>query len=150
MKKTFLFIFFVLFLTASASAYSEKSLVVTSDDGKTQTFLLSACPEVSIDADRLIIASGSSVVEYALSDVMTFTFAETSGIPGVQNAPEVVWQDDAVVFAAVADVEAYNAAGVRIDLTYTKSSHSVIVPISSLPKGVTILRAGNKNIKICK
>lgn len=89
-------------------------------------------------------------MEYALSDVMTFTFAETSGIPGVQNAPEVVWQDDAVVFAAVADVEAYNAAGVRIDLTYTKSSHSVIVPLSSLPKGVTILRAGNKDIKICK
>ena len=148
MKKIFSLLLFC-FLTLTAWAEG-KNLVITFDNGSTQAFLLSEKPEVNFGNDKLIVTAGTTTAEYALNEVMTFTFAETSDIKQIVGTPEFSWQNAAIVFSAPIDVEAYSADGVRLDISYTKTSQSTIVVLSSLPKGITILRAANKTIKICK
>ena len=81
-KKTILF--FVATFISLASWAGGKSLVVTFDNGTTQTFLLSDKPKVSVADDKLIVEAAATTMQYTLNEVKTFTFAEvSSGIDGL-------------------------------------------------------------------
>lgn len=150
MKKFTLFLLSFLFALRIAAAEAEKSLVVTFDNGTTQTFLLSSCPEVSVADDMLVVAAGGTTVKFTLGDVLTFTFAEASGIVSVQNTPDIMRRGDVIIVSAPVDVEAYTTDGKSVSVRYSKSGSTTAVSLTSLPKGITVLRMAGKTLKICR
>ena len=73
-RLTLIFLSFLFALSSSASG-AGKSLVITFDNGTTQTYLLSDNPEVTVADNMLVVAAGGTTAQYTLADVLTFTFA---------------------------------------------------------------------------
>lgn len=149
MKKTFLLLMAsVAYLTAWAA---NKSLIITFDNGSTQSFLLSDKPNVSVADDKLIVVAGAITAQYTLNEVKTFTFADaTTGINGVANGCPISRQGDALVVSTPVKVDAYTIDGKRIDIDYVRHESHTVVPLSSLPKGVTLLKIGKQTVKMIK
>ena len=137
-KKTILF--FVATFISLASWAGGKSLVVTFDNGTTQTFLLSDKPKVA-----------ATTMQYTLNEVKTFTFAEvSSGIDGLAAGYDITKEGDAIIVSAQVKVEAYTADGKEIGIQYTHDANRTIISLSSLPNGLSIVRVGALSVKIVR
>ena len=150
MKKTLLILITCLCCMSLMAAEGSKSLVITFDNGTTQTYLLSANPEVTVADNMLVVTAAGATAQFTLADVLTFTFAESSGIVSVQNTPGIMRHGDCILISTPTKVEAYTADGKAVSVQYTVSGSTTAVLINSLPKGVTILSAAGKTIKICR
>ena len=148
-RLTLIFLSFLFALSLSASG-AGKSLVITFDNGTTQTYLLSANPEVTVADNMLVVTAAGTTARFTLADVLTFTFAEASGIVSVQNTPGIMRHGDCILISTPTKVEAYTADGKAVSVQYTVSGSTTAVLINSLPKGITILSAAGKTIKICR
>ena len=142
-----LFVTFLLCLSASAG---NKSLVITFDNGTTQTFLLSVQPEVSVANDKLIVAAGTATTEYTLNEVKTFTFAETSGIETIRNHSGLTMEGGLLMVNSPFPVEAYSIDGQKVDFHYSQEGEQQFIPLNSLPQGITILTWGKQSVKIIR
>lgn len=148
-KKTILY--FVATLFSLASWAGGKSLIITFDNGSTQTFLLSNKPKVSVADDQLIVEAAATTMQYTLNEVKTFTFAEvSSGIDGVASGYDITKEGDAIIVSAHVNVEAYSADGKQVGIQYTYDSNKTVISLSSLPKGMSIVRIGGLSVKIIK
>lgn len=148
-KKTILF-FVATFISLSSWA-GGKSLVVTFDNGTTQTFLLSDKPKVSVADDKLIVEAAATTMQYTLNEVKTFTFAEvSSGIDGLAAGYDITKEGDAIIVSAQVKVEAYTADGKEIGIQYTHDANRTIISLSSLPNGLSIVRVGALSVKIVR
>ena len=148
-RLTLIFLSFLFALSLSASG-AGKSLVITFDNGTTQTYLLSANPEVTVADNMLVVTAAGTTARFTLADVLTFTFAEASGIVSVQNTPGIMRHGDCILISTPTKAEAYTADGKAVSVQYTVSGSTTAVLINSLPKGITILSAAGKTIKICR
>lgn len=150
MKKLSLLLLSLCFTLRMAAAGEGKSLVILFDNGTTQTFLLAEKPEVSVADDKLVVTTSVATTQYTLADVLSFSFAETSGIDGVMNNPDIVRNGDTLLFSSPVNVEAFTADGKAVSIQYTKSGSGTAVSLKSLPSGVTIIKAAGRNIKIIR
>lgn len=150
MNRLTLIILSLLLALATSAAGVGKSLVITFDNGTTQTYLLSANPEVTVADNMLVVTAAGATAQYTLADVLTFTFAETTGIKTPETAPGIMRHGDCILISTPTKVEAYTADGKAVSVQYTVSGSTTAVLINSLPKGVTILSAAGKTIKICR
>lgn len=150
MKKLSLLLLSLCFTLRMAAAGEGKSLVILFDNGTTQTFLLAEKPEVSVADDKLVVTTSVATTQYTLADVLSFSFAETSGIDGVMNNPDIVRNGDTLLFSSLVNVEAFTADGKAVSIQYTKSGSGTAVSLKSLPSGVTIIKAAGRNIKIIR
>lgn len=150
MKKTLLILITCLCCMGLMAAEGSKSLVITFDNGTTQTYLLSDNPEVTVADNMLVVAAGGTTAQYTLADVLTFTFAETTGIKTVETAPGIMRRGDCILISTPTKVEAYTTDGKAVSVQYNVSGSTTAVSLNSLPAGITILRAAGKTIKICR
>lgn len=150
MNRLTLIILSLLLSLATSAAGAGKSLVITFDNGTTQTYLLSANPEVTVADNMLVVTAAGATAQYTLADVLTFTFAETTGIKTPETAPGIMRHGDCILISTPTKVEAYTADGKAVSVQYTVSGSTTAVPLNSLPKGITILSAAGKTIKICR
>ncbi len=150
MKKTLLILITCLCCMSLMAAEGSKSLVITFDNGTTQTYLLSDNPEVTVADNMLVVAAGGTTAQYTLADVLTFTFAETTGIKTVETAPGIMRRGDCILISTPTKVEAYTTDGKAVSVQYNVSGSTTAVSLNSLPAGITILRAAGKTIKICR
>ena len=148
-RLTLIFLSFLFALSSSASG-AGKNLVITFDNGTTQTYLLSDNPEVTVADNMLVVAAGGTTAQYTLADVLTFTFAETTGIKTVETAPGIMRRGDCILISTPTKVEAYTTDGKAVSVQYNVSGSTTAVSLNSLPAGITILRAAGKSIKICR
>ena len=148
-RLTLIFLSFLFALSSSASG-AGKSLVITFDNGTTQTYLLSTNPEVTVADNMLVVTAEGTTAQYTLADVLTFTFSESADIKAVETDPGIMRRGDCILISTPTKVEAYTAAGKAIGVNYTVSGSTTAVSLNSLPAGITILRAAGKSIKICR
>ncbi|MGM9713792.1 MAG: hypothetical protein ACI3Y5_06705, partial [Prevotella sp.] len=150
MKRIIPLILTLLLAVSTSAAAAGKSLVITFDNGTTQTYLLSTNPEVTVADNMLVVTAAGTTAQYTLADVLTFTFAETTGIKAAETAPGIMRHGDCILISTPTKVEAYTADGKAVSVQYTVSGGTTAVSLNSLPEGITILRAAGKTIKICR
>ena len=150
MKKTLLILITCLCCMGLMAAEGSKSLVITFDNGTTQTYLLSTNPEVTVADNMLVVTAEGTTAQYTLADVLTFTFSESADIKAVETDPGIMRRGDCILISTPTKVEAYTADGKAIGVNYTVSGSTTAVSLNSLPAGITILRAAGKSIKICR
>ena len=148
-RLTLIFLSFLFALSLSASG-AGKSLVITFDNGTTQTYLLSTNPEVTVADNMLVVTAEGTTAQYTLADVLTFTFSESADIKAVETDPGIMRRGDCILISTPTKVEAYTTDGKAVSVQYNISGSTTVVSLNSLPAGITILRAAGKSIKICR
>ena len=148
-RLTLIFLSFLFALSLSAAG-AGKSLVITFDNGTTQTYLLSTNPEVTVADNMLVVTAEGTTAQYTLADVLTFTFSESADIKAVETDPGIMRRGDCILISTPTKVEAYTTDGKAVSVQYNISGSTTAVSLNSLPAGITILRAAGKSIKICR
>ena len=139
-----------LFCSIVAKA-EDKSLIITFSDNTTQTFVLSALPQITMANNKMTISAGSTTAEYDLYKIKTFTFSGTTGIENIENNTSIIAEGDKIIIeGANANVKIFSVDGKTATLKTTSLSNSTIIDISSLGKGVYIIKANDKTLKISK
>ncbi len=139
-----------LFCSIVAKA-EDKSLIITFSDNTTQTFVLSALPQITMANNKMTISAGSTTAEYDLYKIKTFTFSGTTGIENIENNSSIVAEGDRIIIeGANANVRIFSVDGKTATLKTTSLSNSTIIDISSLGRGVYIIKANDKTLKISK
>ena len=69
----------LLLLLATLPGFAEqKELVITFNDGTTQSYALADLPDIRMENDKLSVQAGTTKAEYDLYKVRTFTFGNTA------------------------------------------------------------------------
>lgn len=139
-----------LFCSIIAKA-EDKSLIITFSDNTTQTFVLSALPQITMANNKMTISAGSTTAEYDLYKIKIFTFSGTTGIENIENNSSIIAEGDRIIIeGANANVRIFSVDGKTATLKTTSLSNSTIIDISSLGRGVYIIKANDKTLKISK
>lgn len=119
------------------------ALSVNLKDGTKATYALSDKPKVTFSGSDMLITAASASTTYALADVATFTFSETSGIDEVIAGSDIVYRYDGNTFECEGqDIRVFNLSGAQL----LEGRHSV--SLESLAKGVYVVLAGKQAIKV--
>ena len=139
-----------LFCSIVAKA-EDKSLIITFSDNTTQTFVLSTLPQITMSNNKMTISAGGTTAEYDLYKIKTFTFSGTTGIENIENNSSIITEGDRIIVeGANANVKIFSVDGKTATLKTTNLSNSTVIDISSLGRGVYIIKANNKTLKISK
>jgi hypothetical protein len=139
-----------LFCSIIAKA-EDKSLIITFSDNTTQTFVLAALPQITMSNNKMTISAGSTTAEYDLYKIKTFTFSGTTEIKDIENNSSIIAEGDKIIIeGANANVRIFSVDGKTATLKTTNLSSPTIIDISSLGRGVYIIKANDKTLKISK
>ena len=139
-----------LFCSIMAKA-EDKSLIITFSDNTTQTFVLSALPQITMANNKMTISASGTTAEYDLYKIKTFSFSGTTGIENIENNSSIITEGDRIIVeGANANVKIFSVDGKTATLKTTSLSNSTIIDISSLGRGVYIIKANDKTLKISK
>ena len=129
----------------------DKSFIITFSDNTTQTFVLSTLPQITMANNKMTILAGATTAEYDLYKIKTFTFSGTTGIENIENNSSIIAEGDRIIVeGANANVRIFSVDGKTATLKTTSLSNSTIIDISSLGRGVYIIKANDKTLKISK
>ena len=139
-----------LFCSIIAKA-EDKSLIITFSDNTTQTFVLAALPQITMSNNKMTISAGSTTAEYDLYKIKTFTFSGTTEIKDIENNSSIIAEGDKIIIeGANANVRIFSVDGKSATLKTTNTSNSTVIDISSLNRGVYIIKANDKTVKVSK
>lgn len=134
-------------------------LVLTETNGTKTEFALDSYPVVTIEANELVITCKGKKLSTALTGVKDYRFTQkevTTGISSVPaNDPKGETTTPSFSFSnaevsglkAGARVAIYNLNGTQISSVTADGEGRVALDLSSLPKGVYILRTPTKSFK---
>ena len=134
-------------------------LVLTETNGTTTEFALESFPVITIEDNNLVITHNGNQLTTALTGVQDYRFIEkkvTAGISSVpsndpknaSNTPQFSFSNAEVSgLKAGARVAIYNLNGTQISSVTADGEGRVALDLSSLPKGVYILRTPTKSFK---
>lgn len=134
-------------------------LVVETRNGGETTFMLSEKPEATFEGQYLRVKSEKADVLFAITDVLRFTYVKHSvvGIDDLQvdtEPTEVNFQQDGTLvisqLKAGASVGVYALDGKLVQRLKARHKGTYRLSLSSLPKGVYIVKADNITYKIMK
>lgn len=130
-------------------------LVIQQDDGTESRFALKEYPEITFNGDALVVESAERNLEIAIVDVLSYSFETVQ--ESLPTAIEAVRQDaPAISFAGAefrglasgAAVTAWSLNGQMLTTIKATADGIAKLDLTSLPKGVIILRTPGKTIKI--
>ena len=134
-------------------------LVLTETNGTTTEFALESFPVITIEDNNLVITHNGNQLTTALTGVQDYHFIEktvTTSISSVPsndpkneaNTPQFSFSNAEVSgLKAGARVAIYNLNGTQISSVTADGEGRVALDLSSLPKGVYILRTPTKSFK---
>lgn len=149
-------------LSGFAQTVQEKMitcLVLTETNGTTTEFALESFPVITIEGNNLVITHNGNQLTTALTGVQDYHFIEktvTTSISSVpsndpkneSNTPQFSFSNAEVSgLKAGARVAIYNLNGTQISSVTADGEGRVALDLSSLPKGVYILRTPTKSFK---
>lgn len=149
-------------LSGFAQTVQEKMitcLVLTETNGTTTEFALESFPVITIEGNNLVITHNGNQLTTALTGVQDYHFIEkkvTTSISSVpsndpkntSNTPQFSFSNAEVSgLKAGARVTIYNLNGTQISSVTADGEGRVALDLSSLPKGVYILRTPTKSFK---
>ena len=149
-------------LSGFAQTVQEKMitcLVLTETNGTKTEFALESFPVITIEGNNLVITHNGNQLTTALTGVQDYHFIEkkvTTSISSVpsndpkntSNTPQFSFSNAEVSgLKAGARVAIYNLNGTQISSATADGEGRVALDLSSLPKGVYILRTPTKSFK---
>ncbi len=130
-------------------------LVIQQDDGTESRFALKEYPEITFNGDALVVESAERNLEIAIVDVLSYSFETVQ--ESLPTAIEAVRQDAPAIsftgaefrgLASGAAVTAWSLNGQMLTTIKATADGIAKIDLTSLPKGVIILRTPGKTIKI--
>ncbi|WP_207153805.1 T9SS type A sorting domain-containing protein [Prevotella herbatica] len=139
-----------LFCSIVAQA-EDKSLIITFSDNTTLTYVLSSLPQITMSNNKMTISAGSTTAEYDLYKIKTFTFSGTTGIKNIEDKSSIIAEGERIIIEGTnANVRIFSVDGKSATLKTTNTSNSTVIDISSLNRGVYIIKANDKTVKVSK
>lgn len=161
MKKKRLLTWVICCLAWASAAYAQNSqtaLVVRMADDAVESFYLSEKPEVTFEGQDLKIVSSEIEVKFPRRDIRDVYFdkVETGIRPVAINELRFVYQNDSEItlYGLTGDdksIRVYDASGQLTNADIRLSGNFATIGLSSLRKGVFIIKVGNRqSIKIIR
>lgn len=132
-------------------------IIVELTSGKTVEYRLSDSPKLTYDGKTIILKAKGMKVEYVPSEiakVKTGIVSVSSGIDVLKATQGTIKLDAGLIrltgFAKGEKVRIYSSDGVLATSYHISEVGSLVIPISSLPSGISIIKVNQQNIKITK
>ncbi|MBR1394569.1 MAG: hypothetical protein IJ559_02785 [Prevotella sp.] len=152
MKNIFLTVV-ALWIVQTANAQTQ-TLVLHHADGTSTDVELYVKPRISFVGNKLLVTSPVLNLEYALGDVVRYSFkGEGTAVENIAAEADCEQQNGRLVFngIAMADrVAVYTTNGVRIPVEVTIESDRAVIPLTALPQGVCLISVNGKTAKFVR
>lgn len=149
----------ILFALGIATGYAEnkvKALVVELTSGETATFILEEKPRLTFTGEELMITSGEYETVYPLASLQRYTFksVEASGMTQPADNTPTMTQTAGHMRLDGLDpgtrIKTFSVNGILVASDVADSNGSATISVNNLPKGVYIIKYGDKSTKIKK
>jgi hypothetical protein len=132
-------------------------IIVELESGKKVEYALSSSPRLTFDGNIITLTAEGVKVEYVPSEIAKVKMGSVSPSSGVEeqkSTQETIKLDDGFIrltgFSKYLEVRIYNIGGSHTATYRTSADGLLLIPMSSLPTGISIIKAGQQTIKITK
>ena len=155
MKKILFFLAIIFSLPVCADHY----LVIEMNNSKQHSYSLSDKPVITFDNDRLFIKTDKIELDYPISNILKYYFIEVdeTGVEDIKNDVDkihfIYTDPDFLCVEGVdwdADINIYDISGRVCAVNLTKSDNCTKIELSTLNKGVYIIKVNNHSFKIIR
>lgn len=145
----------VAFLAFNFAANAEHALVVQLVNGSTQSYVLANKPEITMADGMMNVTSTDVSSAYKMTSVTDYHFVE---VPASQiqqvNASELRFvrqsKDQISIYGNSGTVTVYDANGKQQSAVITVGGTEKDINLSSMPKGMYIIKTDSQSYKITK
>jgi len=157
--KLFLLLFLsVLGIPKSFALDKVLGIIVELKSGQKVEFRLVDNPRFVHNGNTVVLSAVGVEIEYTPTDLLKVTTAMvddiSSGVDVVSSSEESIKVEGGLVrlcgFTPNDAVDVYSLSGMLITNYHINSDGSLVIPISSLPKDVSIIKANKQSIKITR
>ena len=142
----------------SMAADKVPGAIIELSSGKTVEIALTDNPKMTFDGTTVKLTAVNVNVEYTPAEIVKVTIGEVessvSGISSMETSQATISVEGGFVrlsgFSANEAVKVYTLSGVETSSFETDASGSLAISISSLPQGISIIKASNQIIKITR
>lgn len=103
-----------------------------------------------MENDKMTIKAGETTAEYDLYKVKTFTIGEATGIEGIALKGFTMDGNKFIVPGVNNSIRLYSVDGKKVELNQMQTDSASFISLDALPKGVYIISANGKSVKILK
>lgn len=155
MKKILL----ILAVIFSLPTFADHHLVIEINDSKQHSYSLSDKPVITFDNDRLFIKTDKIEIDYPISNIVKYYFIELdeTGVEDIKNDVDninfIYTNPDFLCVEGIngdADINIYDISGRVCAVNSTKSDNCMKIELSTLKKGVYIIKVNNHSFKITR
>ena len=154
----FVFLLTITVLTRSFAQDKVLGIIVELSNGQKVEYRLVDHPKLVFDGQTIKLTADGIEVEYTPAEMAKVTTGEVENVSnGIEERISV--QGDIKVeagfvrlsgFAAGDAVTVYSISGVQMAIYQVESDGSLVIPISSLPSGISIINTNKQSIKITR
>ena len=132
-------------------------IIVELANGQKVEYRLADNPKFVFDGQTIKLTAEGVAVEYTPSELVKVTTGEVENATGIEELRSQ--QGDIKVeagfvrlngFGAGETVRVYSVGGNLMGTHYVESDGSLVIPISSLPSGISIIKTNQQTIKITR
>ncbi len=144
----------IIFLTllSCLSVHAGEELVFHLKSGGQITFAMEENPVITFEGENMLVKSKTVNYSVPIGDINSYDFSETTEIEQVQKKPSnPAFANGHVVFSQLKTgnkVYVYAIDGRQLRLYAADSTGTVDVDLTTLPKGLYVLRSPDTTIKI--
>ena len=157
-KRLLLFMLSAVMWGQSFAADKVPGAIIELSSGKTVEIALTDNPKMTFDGTTVKLTAVNVNVEYTPAEIAKVTIGEVessvSGISSMETSQATISVEGGFVrlsgFSANEAVKVYTLSGVETSSFETDASGSLAISISSLPQGISIIKASNQIIKITR
>ncbi len=158
-KKKFLMLFSFL-LVGGVNGYAQDKvpgIIVELANGQKVEYRLADNPKFVFDGQTITLTADGVQVEYTpseLAKVMTGDVEGATGIVETEKQSGDIKVEDGFVrlkgFSAGEAVHVYSVSGTQMASYQISSDGSLVIPVSALPSGISIIKTNQQTIKITR
>jgi len=130
------------------------ALVVWHKDGTSTEVAFKTKPTVRFSDKKMIVESEGSTMEFDCSELLRITYGDMdSGITDPHEVPQITVSQGELVLRHIdpaASVTIHTVSGQPVTARLRRMADTAWISLSHLPKGVYVIKAGNKIIKYSK
>ena len=135
-------------------AQNNATLVLWHPDGKTTDVALFTQPRVQFLNDSVLITSTVLDLKFEAKDILRFSYkGDGTGIALPQSETQYQQENGQLVFNGVKPsdhVALYTTNGIRVPVRLSSVNGNASLPLSSVPKGVYVLKVNGKTTKFTR
>lgn len=140
----------VLTAFASMAAWADGEVGLYIINEQTNTFEVAQLQKISFqDNNVVVLKTDGSSETFAISGISKMYFGElTTGINEMALESADVWDGKSLKVNGNTPVEVFNSSGIAV--AKGKYEKGDVISLENLPKGIYVVKMGNKSLKIAK